>query len=284
MVDVKKDNVALVVEFSGRREEVQGKLEAAFAPELTRKTGLKLEDVTLHPETKFVVTLRPIKEGAPYTGESTVSVEDAVIAASNNGEREFNQNAVSVRAERVAEAPYFTVPVTVRSISKEVLTTYHGAAVEQLASTYSHRLNPQPDSIRWRVVHTSARYANDRTLPSGDSIQGLVASGESGESIEDAARLARPPKKQAKKVHSTFYEQTAQMMVYGLPEKSLAAAVVERPAPVAPVGRAAAVAAAPAIVTASKVPEYRGRRGRCGRGASPAGREPLYSTPAISLM
>ncbi len=258
---MQKDNVELKVSYQGKLEEVSAGLESAVSRELRSKTGL-MGDVSL-TNLRYAVILQPANDSRAsvgYSGTSTSSLDDAVVNATKSS---FNTENVTAQLEVVAEVPYFTVPVVVRSLSKEKLEQYSTQAVRELQNTYGNRVNANPTSIDYKVLHSKTGYVNDTNLPKDEMswIQrkfSIVSEAVSKQSLEDAETRAAT---KSKKVKSTVYEQRSQVMIYGQPEGSIA--VNEEGM------------AVPMIITSSKT---------LPRAAQPAAKDPVSLSSPYALM
>gem|GEM_PF-3432562 len=259
--NMQKDNVELKVSYQGKLEEVSAGLESAVSRELRSKTGL-MGDVSL-TNLRYAVILQPANDSRAsvgYSGTSTSSLDDAVVNATKSS---FNTENVTAQLEVVAEVPYFTVPVVVRSLSKEKLEQYSTQAVRELQNTYGNRVNANPTSIDYKVLHSKTGYVNDTNLPKDEMswIQrkfSIVSEAVSKQSLEDAETRAAT---KSKKVKSTVYEQRSQVMIYGQPEGSIA--VNEEGM------------AVPMIITSSKT---------LPRAAQPAAKDPVSLSSPYALM
>lgn len=295
------DNVTLKAAYEGKRADMEGGLAQTVEAELLNRTGLKVEAVTLAPEQRYTVTLQGLEGGQrsdkTYIGTSTEGIEAAVREASRLGTVDLDQSTFKVEVERRVAAPYFKVPLVSRSLRRESLPEYHTAAVGQLADTYGKRLNPNPDSMEFRVIRARDSYNEDGVLPKGEFVQDrVVAEGRSNTSIGDA--LERSKGFKLSKTRSTVFEQTAMMMVYGQPEERLtvgetgiasrmvatgkgALTVVadERSGKGRGYGSGAAVPAAAAASASASARAYAG-----SRGASPAAKDPAPLTSPNALM
>lgn len=257
-----KDNISLKVTYEGKLEEAEAGLAFAVDKELRSRIGLQNEDVSVTNQ-KYTVTLQLANDSRAsnqYTGTSTASVDDAVRDATK---ATYDSEKVQVELEKTVEAPYFTVPVVVRSVSKEKLAGYHADAVNELLNTYGNRVNQSPDSVEFKVVKTKKQYQHDAMLPKGEECWlsrklYVVAEGKSNLSMDEALQQAET---KSKKVSSTVYEQRAEIMVYGNPEASLK---LSREG-----------LAFPMVVTSSKTQP---------RGAQPAARDPVALTNSYAYM
>ncbi len=294
------DNVALKAVYEGKRADAEGGLAQAIQAELLARTGLKVEAVSLAPEQKYTVTLHALEGGKrsdrTYTGTSMEGIDAAVREASKLGTVDLDQSEFRVEVERTAAAPYFKVPLVSRSLRRERLAEYHTAAVNQLADTYGKRLNPNPDSMEYRVVRSRDSYNEDGILPKGEFVRDrVVAEGRSNTSIDDALEKSKGFK--LSKTRSTVFEQTATMMIYGQPEERLAVGASGVASRMVATGRGAPTvvsddasgkgraysggAASSAVAASASTPA--GVRGG-SRGASPAAREPVALTGSSELM
>ena len=254
------DNVQINATYSAKRGLLEEGLKKALDEQFTSSTGLKAPDAKYSKELTYSVTLTGLRGGKPakdlkYQGKG--STLDEAIANALGGEVKDHDPIMEASLERIAEVPYFTVPITSRSIKKARLAEYHKDSVGQLVAAYAKRVKEQPASANYRVVFSKTLYDRDEHIPKGE-LRG-AHEGRSNVSIDDAAKKAGQPRP---KIKTVVYEQVVNVMVYGQEEQSL--------------GRAPAVHTEPKTARSGKV--------AYGRGASPAGLAPVSLTSTNYLM
>jgi len=279
----KRENIDFSVKFDGNREELIGGLDKALSSVLVARTGLELGNIEF-TSARYSVTLKPIKSKDTYQGVSLESIDKAIEDASKNGTLEFDQRNVQATLERTASVPYFLVPVRVRSLYEGEVPRMHADAVAGLKSTYGSRLNPNPDAVEFRVVKTDKNYARNGDFPQGDFKDlHIISQGKNAESMKKAIEMAAVKSNERGKVKSTVYEQTTQMIVYGIPQESLAS-VSSAKSSRQTIGSAGLATAGATSMAASPRSSYSGSGSSYRRAGSPAGREPSYFASSNSLM
>ncbi|MFC1686890.1 hypothetical protein ACFL0E_00855 [Nanoarchaeota archaeon] len=276
---LKLDNVVLDANYKGELSKARYNLDNAVKHELLTKTGLNLSDVSL-VDSEYTTILQTEGRVDTYTGKSTESIDEAVRDALQDRQIDYDRENVSVSVKKTAEAPYFLVPIKLRSLNPEKLDQYLEDAINQLRDAYGKRLNPNPDSREFKVLNTKKLYNHDGILPQGDPnwidrALSVVSEGTSRYSLTAALKSAEPKNNRArKKVKSTVYEQTAKMIIYGQPEKSLKT----HRGVIAPTVVTSNVAMSNSLVVAKA--SIRSQ----ARGAAPAAKDPVQFTDSQAFM
>ncbi|MBI2148852.1 hypothetical protein HYU23_04175 [Candidatus Woesearchaeota archaeon] len=268
------DIVELKASFSAKRERLEDGLVAAMNEVLLSRTGLAPIDVKFSNERTYNVTLTGLRDGRPskdlkYLGRSNESIDEAVKAAITGKVVDYDP-VIEATLDRKAEAPYFHVPVIVRSLDEGRLEGYVKAAVAQLVTKYAARVKQTPDGFEYRVLYLKDAYTKDDKIPAG-SLSNVVTSAVSSSSMADARKKVGNP---SKTVRTKVYQLKASVMVYGTEEVAQSAAT---PSSL----RSSASSATPAAASSSRSPSS--SRGY-GRGGPSAATEPASFTKATTLI
>jgi len=249
---------------------------------LLQRTGLKGEEVhAFQRDSVYAVILTATgegNEGKEYKGTCVSSIEGAIANATNNGSLAYDENRVNVSVKRIAEVPYFTIPLTVRSLNEDKLRKNLFDAIGELRSTYGRRLDSNPESVTYKVLKIKGvDYEHDQKIPKGNIPKTKIAAEKTSfTSITEAAAVET----RSKQVKCTVYEQTADLKVYGQPEKSLQVKDgISKPL--------VATGGVPTIITSRKSgkgKEYVSTRQYAPRAGSTSAAEPVYFQSANPLM